>query len=65
MKKGKCYSKGGKVSMPKLGGLPKSAGVKLPRPALQPTNVTTKVPNVSAAPFLAPSLTARPKSRRM
>ena len=61
MKAGKCYSKGGKVASP----LPKMAGMKVPRPNQQATNITQKVPDVSAAPFLGPSLTARPKPRRM
>lgn len=56
----RCFAKGGLVpSMPKMGAM------KLPRPTQQATNITQKVPEVSAAPFLGPSLTARPKPRRM
>lgn len=60
MKKGKCYTKGGKVPT-----LPKAPGTKLPRPEMQPSSTSRKVPEVSAAPFLGPSLTSRPKPRRV
>jgi hypothetical protein len=59
----KVYRKGGAISMPNV--MKPSGGAKLPRPEAQPTNVTKKIPDVSSAPFLGPSITSRPKPRKI
>lgn len=58
----KKSTKTGFMKAPKVGG---SKGSKIPRPEAQPTGVSKKVPDVSAAPFLGPSITSRPKPRRI